>query len=141
MGKVYSGNCNECNKLYNYDVGIGSAYDSEILLNINSDFNLLNLFTEKNRKEELRNILKTGEYKLEENYGHKMCICDTCGAIYSRFIFNLCNNDGISFAPKYRCHTCRKKLRVLKEEEILNQKFICQNCKKEIEFYLSSEWN
>ncbi len=141
MGKTYSSICNECNKLYNYDVGIGSAYSIDNLLNINSEFNLSNLFAERNRKEDLINILKSGCYKLEDDYGHKMCICDTCGAIYSRFIFKLYNSDNEIFSPKYKCHTCRRKLRVLENDEILNQKFICQSCKKEISFYLSSEWN
>ena len=141
MGKVYTCVCNECNKLYNYDVGIGDAYNEKDLLNIDSELNLLNLFAEKKRKEELNNILKEGQYKLNENYGHKMCICDTCGAIYSRFIFQLSNDEGKIFAPKYKCHTCRRKLRVLEDTEITNQSFICQSCKKEIKFYLSSEWN
>lgn len=141
MGKVYSGVCNECNKLYNYDVGIGPAYNIDNLLNINSELNLSNLFAERNRKEELIKILKSGQYKLDEDYGHKMCICDTCGAIYSRFIFKLYDDDSNCFMTKYKCHTCRRKLRVLSEEEILNQNFICQSCKKEIKFYLSSEWN
>lgn len=140
MGQIYSAMCKHCNRLYNYDVGIGFAYSKNILLDLNNDFNILNLYKERNRKEELINILKNKNYELKEGYGEKMCICDTCGRIYSRFIFNI-KHDDKEFFPKYKCHKCRKKLRTLSEDEILNNKYKCSNCGHDIVFYESGNWD
>ena len=69
-----------------------------------------------------------------------MCICDTCGRIYSRFIFKLSYGNNI-FTPKYKCHECRKKLRVLNEKEILSENYKCPNCNNEIQFEESGLWD
>lgn len=58
MGRIYTAECRECNRIYNFDVGISKIYNISKLLDLNSDLNLLNLFNEKNRKEELRQILE-----------------------------------------------------------------------------------
>ena len=58
IGRIYTAECRECNRIYNFDVGISKIYNISKLLDLNSDLNLLNLFNEKNRKEELRQILE-----------------------------------------------------------------------------------
>lgn len=58
MGRIYTAECRKCNRIYNFDVGISKIYNISKLLDLNSDLNLLNLFNEKNRKEELRQILE-----------------------------------------------------------------------------------
>ena len=141
MGKIYTAICKNCNRLYNYDVGIGMAYSKNILLDLNNEFNILKLYKEKNRKEELINILKNKNYELKEGYGEKMCICDTCGKIYSRFIFKIIYEDDKEFFPTYKCHDCRKKLRTLKEDEILNLNYKCTYCNKKITFFESGSWD
>lgn len=141
MGTIYTAECNECNRIYNFDVGIGDVYEQETLININSDFNLISLFKEKNRKNDLINILENKKYELLNDYGHKILICDTCKNLYSRFTFNLVDNENDVFQTKYRCHKCRKKLRALKSDEILNNTFECPNCKNKIKFHISGEWN
>lgn len=140
MGTIYSAVCKNCNRLYNYDEGIGFAYSKDILLNLNNEFNILTLYKEKKRKQELIEIIKSGNYTLEDDYGEKMCICDTCGRIYSRFIFKLSYGNNI-FTPKYKCHECRKKLRVLNEKEILSENYKCPNCNNEIQFEESGLWD
>ena len=52
MGRIYTAECRECNRIYNFDVGISKIYNISKLLDLNSDLNLVNLFNEKNRKEE-----------------------------------------------------------------------------------------
>ena len=141
MGKVYTAECLNCNRIYNFDVGIGSLYNYNNLVNFDSEFNLLYLFKERNRKEQLSNIIKNGTHKLEDGYGHKILICDTCKNLYSRFTFNLIDNENNNFETKYKCHTCRRKLRELTTDEILNDTFECPNCKNEIKFHISGEWN
>ena len=44
MGTIYSAVCKNCNRLYNYDEGIGFAYSKDILLNLNNEFNILTSF-------------------------------------------------------------------------------------------------
>ncbi len=141
MGVIYTARCNNCNKIYNYDVGIGLIYSENTLLDLNSEFNILSLFKEHNRKEELINLIKNHECHLENGYGQKICKCDTCGGLYSKFVFKLKTEDGKEFTTKYRCHTCRRKLRTLTEEEILKEKNICPICKNEIVFYESGTWD
>ncbi len=141
MGKVYTAECSKCNRIYNFDVGISNLYNKDTLLNYNNEFNLLTLFKERNRKEQLVGILKDKSHKLSDGYGHKILICDTCNNLYSRFIFALIDNDDNVFAPKYKCHTCRRKLRELTNDEILNNIFECPNCKNKIKFHISGEWN
>ena len=140
MGQSYTAECHECNRIYNFDVGISKLYSSERLLNLNSDFNLLKLFKERNRKEELQQILERGNCELLEGYGHKIVICDTCKCMYSRFLFNLKEENNV-FSPKYLCHNCRRKLRELTNDEILNDVFKCQYCENNIKFHKSGEWN
>ena len=41
MGQIYTAECHECNRIYNFDVGISRLYGSDKLLDLNSDFNLL----------------------------------------------------------------------------------------------------
>lgn len=141
MGKIYTAECFNCNKIYNFDVGIGIIYSKKDLLNYENDFNLLTLFNEKNRIKELEDILKSQKYDLLNGYGHKIMICDTCKNLYSRFIFTLVDNDNNNFTPKYKCHTCRKKLREILEEEILNIEVECPICRNKMKFHLSGEWN
>ena len=140
MGKVYTALCSNCNRLYNFDVGISSLYDATNLTDINSEFNLFTLFKEKKRKEQLEQILKSKTYNIKDDYGHKILICDTCKNLYSRFTFTLINDKDV-FETKFKCHTCRKKLRELTDDEILNNTFECPNCKSEIKFHISGEWN
>lgn len=140
MGRIYTAECRECNRIYNFDVGISKIYNISKLLDLNSDLNLLNLFNEKNRKEELRQILERKNCELLENYGHKIMICDTCKYMYSRFLFTIKEGEN-KFSPKYLCHNCRKKLRELTDYEILNDVFQCQYCKNKIKFHKSGEWN
>lgn len=142
MGKVYTAECNHCNRIYNYDTGISKLYDSKTLTDVRSDFNLLTLFKEKKRREELLNILKSNKYVLVNGYGHKIFICDTCKQLYSRFYFKLENTDfNTKFETKYLCHKCRKKLRMLTDEEIITKEFECYYCKGKIKFHESGEWN
>ena len=141
MGKVYTAECSKCTRIYNFDVGISSLYSKNILLDENSEFNLLTLFKEKNRKEQLAEILKNKKYNLLDGYGHKIMICDTCKNLYSRFTFTLIDDDKNIFDTVYKCHSCRKKLRELTNEEILNNIFECPNCKNKIKFHISGEWN
>ena len=142
MGKTFTAYCEKCKKLYNFDVGIGRAYSKEILLDSNNQFNLSVLYKRNSkRKKELLELLKKGEFTLEEDYGHKMCICDTCGKIYSRFIFSLIKEDGTKFEPKYKCRECGRLLRTLLEEEIIKKEFICPDCNCKIKFYESGKWN
>lgn len=140
MGQIYTAECHECNRIYNFDVGISRLYGSDKLLDLNSDFNLLKLFKEKNRKEELRQILERGKCELLDGYGHKIVICNRCKSMYSRFLFTLKEGDN-EFSPKYLCHNCRRKLRELTDHEILNDIFQCQYCKNSIKFHKSGEWN
>ncbi len=141
MGIVYTAECSKCNRIYNFDVGISPLYNKNILLDYNSEFNLLSLFKEKNRKEQLANILKNKSYSLLDGYGYKITICDTCKNLYPRFTFTLIDDNGNVFETKFKCHSCRKKLRELKTEEILNNIFECPNCKSKIKFHISGEWN
>lgn len=141
MGNIYTAQCSSCQKIHNFDVGVGMAYDKNIILNISNKFNLLTLYKERNKINILKEILEKGNFILDEDYGHKICICDTCKGLFSRFIFELKLEDGTIFSPKYKCHECRKKLRVLTEKEILDNTFNCSQCNNEIKFYQSGNWD
>lgn len=142
MGKIFTAECSSCNRLYNFDVGIGNIYSKDILFNINSDFNLMTLFKEKKRKEELLKLLNPIKYNLQDDYGHNVFICDTCKNLYSRFSFTILDdkNEKI-FATKFRCHKCRKTLRLIKEDDLLHETFKCPNCNNDIHFHISGKWN
>lgn len=142
MGTIYSGICKKCGTLHNYDLGIGFFYSPYNLLNKDGDINILSLFKEKNRKEELKNILNQGDCILSDNYGNKLCRCPKCGKAYQRFIFKLIKSDGTEFVPSYKCHDCRwYELEPIEESEIFNHKINCSNCKNELELYESGFWD
>ena len=141
MGKVYTAECGKCKRIYNFDVSISDLYNKNTLLDYNSEFNLLNLFKEKKRKPQLEQILKDKSYNLLDGYGHKILLCETCKQLYSRFVFTLYNDKQEIFETTFRCHTCRRKLKVLDTSEIMDDIYECPYCNNKMKFHISGEWN
>lgn len=142
MGKIITAECEKCNRLFNFDIGIGNIYKKEILMDISNSFNLLNLFKENKRKNELSNLLLSDNCFLKEDYGHSVFICDTCSKLYSRFSFSLINSDNnVIFEPIFKCHDTKRTLRKLSEDDLLNNTFKCPYCNNNIKFHISGYWN
>ena len=142
MGTIYSGICKKCGRLHNYDLGIGFFYSPNQLLNKDEEYNLLSLFKERSRREELKNIIDMGGNTLEDGYGNKLCKCPKSNKIYPRFIFKLIKSDGSEFIPSYKCHDCRwYELQPIEEKNINNELIVCSNCGEEIELFQSGNWD
>lgn len=142
MGKIITAECKSCNRLFNYDVGIGDVYTKDYLINFNSDFNLFKLYKTTNNKKHIINLLKSSKYSLSDDYEHCVYICDTCKGLFSRFYFKIIDeNNNIAFEPLYKCHETRRTLRKLSEDELENNLFKCPYCKNDIKFHVSGYWN
>ena len=144
MGRIITAICDDCNRIFNFDEGIGKAYTKKRLLDMNNSFNLTTLYYKRTEKQKLefKDMLLSGMWKLSDDYGHRVAVCLTCNQLYPRFYFKLINEDVDKiFEPKFKCHTCRRKLKLMNDDELFNEKHYCPYCKKEIKFYVSGEWN